>query len=63
MVRGLAAFAAVALAMGVLWLAGEQHKSNSIDAKRVDCSILPWDSGKSPTAKDWRESSIWDEGR
>jgi hypothetical protein len=33
------------VAVGVLWLAGEQHRKNCQDAGRSSCSALPWDSG------------------
>jgi hypothetical protein len=38
----------VALAVGILWLAGEQHRENCIRDDRVSCSVLPWDNGEQP---------------
>jgi hypothetical protein len=35
------------LAVGVVWLAGEQHKRNCISTGKT-CSALPWDAGTTP---------------
>jgi hypothetical protein len=32
----------------VLWLAGEQHRSNCQDAGKVGCSVLPWSGSTRP---------------
>lgn len=33
------------LAVGVLWLAGEQHRRNCIASGNKGCSVLPWVAG------------------
>jgi hypothetical protein len=39
----------VGLALGVTWLAGEEHRRNCIAEGKRSCSVLPWDSGTSPS--------------
>jgi hypothetical protein len=34
------------LVASVLWLAGEKHRENCIEAGRVNCGVLPWDNGE-----------------
>jgi hypothetical protein len=52
----LALIAAVTLLLllGVLWNAGEAHRKNCVQAKRINCSVLPWQSGeKRPAPTGW----------
>jgi hypothetical protein len=37
-----------ALSIGVLWLAGEQHRKNCRSSGHSRCSVLPWNSGDRP---------------
>lgn len=43
---------ALAGVLAVLWLAGEEHRSNCIAADRIDCSVLPWEQGDDPNPYD-----------
>lgn len=38
-----------ALALGILWIAGEQHRENCQRDGHVNCSVLPWDNGEVAT--------------
>jgi hypothetical protein len=49
--RVVAVAAVVVLALGVLWVGGEMHRHNCIDAGRVGCSLLPWDNGSERPAR------------
>jgi hypothetical protein len=42
---------AATLALGMLWLAGEQHRENCIRSGQSSCSVLPWDNGEPPSAE------------
>jgi hypothetical protein len=33
------------LAIGVVWLAGEQHRENCLSSGKTGCSVLPWVAG------------------
>jgi hypothetical protein len=37
----------VAIAVSLAWLAGEQHRKNCIHEGKRECSVLPWESGRS----------------
>ncbi|MBJ7331302.1 MAG: hypothetical protein JHC95_15520 [Solirubrobacteraceae bacterium] len=45
-VMGVLLVAAVA---GATWLAGEKHREDCERDGKVSCSVLPWDSGTTPT--------------
>jgi hypothetical protein len=40
------------LAVGVLWLAGEEHRRNCIASGNSECSVLPWDNGQAPSVSE-----------
>jgi hypothetical protein len=50
-VRLAALLVAAVLAVGVLWLAGEQHRENCIRSGQSSCSVLPWDNGERPSVE------------
>jgi hypothetical protein len=56
-VKIAALLVATALAFGVLWLAGEQHRENCVAAGNTGCSVLPWDDG------DGRKQGVSEGGR
>jgi hypothetical protein len=45
-IRVAALIVGVALAVGILWLAGEQHRENCIRSGAYGCGVLPWDNGE-----------------
>ena len=44
--RATLAAAALIIAVSVLWMAGERHRENCVRGARIECSVLPWDSGE-----------------
>jgi hypothetical protein len=44
--RKTALLAALILAVPLLWVAGEMHRSNCIREGLSACSVLPWENGE-----------------
>jgi hypothetical protein len=49
--RVAALLVAIVVIAGVVWLAGEQHRKNCISSGHNGCSVLPWDDGNPPQAR------------